>query len=62
MPIEKKSKNISRSFRMKTMLPARGILAANLMTVSSQSSCYSECLLKNFQMRIKFTYCQNNCP
>lgn len=61
MPIEKKSKNLSRSFQMKTVLPALDT-PANLMTVSSQdASCISDCQAKHYGDPKRFLSCTRGC-
>lgn len=62
MPIEKKNKNLSRSFQMKTMVDYELGFGANqiIVTDSSQSydTCVRECLKTN---PARFNYCKSKC-
>ena len=63
MPIEKKNKNLSRSFQMKTMVDYELGFGANqiIVTDSSQSyydTCVRKCLNQN---PARFDYCKNKC-
>ena len=63
MPIEKKSKNLPRSFQMKTMneeeLLRLGALQYNISSQPTFSECMSKCLARNASRINAYSYCRN---